>query len=186
MREDLFYRLNVLRIELPPLRERREDLPALIEHFLGRVAQDRGEPRKRLSPEALDVVMRHTFPGNVRELRNVVERACVLEPADVIGPSRLLVDSLPPPSASSSAATKLPAYQRTYAYQGVALNRRQRQVLDYLAEGAVAITNREFCAMVGVSERTGLRDLAELVEQGILSRLGKRKGARYQLAQPVG
>jgi DNA-binding NtrC family response regulator len=183
MREDLFYRLNVLRIELPPLRERREDLPRLIDHFLELVGRDRGEPRRRLGPDALDVLLRHPFPGNVRELRNVLERACVLETGEVIGASRLLVDDAPPPPPVAAAA-RLPAYQRTFAYQGVALNRRQRQVLEYLgaAEGAAAVTNREFCAMVGVSERTGLRDLSELVDQGILTRLGKRKGARYKLA----
>jgi DNA-binding NtrC family response regulator/tetratricopeptide (TPR) repeat protein len=186
MREDLFYRLNVLRIELPPLRERREDLPLLIDHFLAQVARDRGEPRRRLSPEALDVLMRHPFPGNVRELRNVLDRACVLETGDVVTATRLLVDAAPPIGPAATAAqAKLPAYQRTYAYQGVALNRRQRQVLDYLAQGAAAVTNREFCAMADVSERTGLRDLSELVEQGILTRLGKRKGARYQLSGPV-
>ncbi|MBX3468939.1 MAG: sigma-54-dependent Fis family transcriptional regulator [Planctomycetes bacterium] len=187
MREDLFYRLNVLRIELPPLRERREDLPRLAEHFLERVSRERGEPRRRLSPEALEVLLRHPFPGNVRELRNVLERACVLEPDEVIGASRLLVDA--PPAAPTPAQARLPAYQRTYAFQGVALNRRQRQVLEHLSGaggGAVAVTNREFCAMVGVSERTGLRDLAELVDQGILVRLGKRKGARYQLARRDG
>ncbi|MCO5171931.1 MAG: sigma 54-interacting transcriptional regulator [Planctomycetes bacterium] len=183
MREDLFYRLNVLRIELPPLRERREDLARLAEHFLERVAKERGEPRRRLSPEALEVLLRHPFPGNVRELRNVIERACVLEAGEVIGGSRLLVDA-PAAAPAAAAQARLPAYQRTYAFQGVALNRRQRQVLEHLsgADRALAVTNREFCAMVGVSERTGLRDLAELVDQGILVRLGKRKGARYQLA----
>ena len=58
------------------------------------------------------------------------------------------------------------------------------QVLDHLEAGAAAVTNREFCAMASVSERTGLRDLAELVERGVLVRLGKRKGARYRLATP--
>jgi two-component system response regulator HydG len=182
IREDLFYRLNVLRIELPPLRERREDIPLLVDHFLDLVARDREEPRRRLAPDALEALLRHPFPGNVRELRNVLERACVLEPGELLTAGRLLLDAPPPsPAAAAAAARPLPSYQRTYAYKGVPLNRRQQQVLEHLA-GAAAVTNREFCAMVGVSERTGLRDLTELVEQGILTRHGKRKGARYLLA----
>jgi two-component system, NtrC family, nitrogen regulation response regulator GlnG len=74
-REDLFYRLNVVVITLPPLRERPEDVPLLIEHFLRMYA---GEDRKELSGEALQSLLRHHWPGNVRELENVIKRACLL------------------------------------------------------------------------------------------------------------
>jgi DNA-binding NtrC family response regulator len=75
-REDLYYRLNVVTIELPPLRERRQDIPALVEHFLE--TRQIGPSRYRLHPDALDALVRHDWPGNVRELANVLERAQIL------------------------------------------------------------------------------------------------------------
>jgi DNA-binding NtrC family response regulator len=83
-REDLYYRLKVVELELPPLRERREDLPGLAERFLQQLAERHGRPRKRLAPAALAELSRHTWPGNVRELRNAVERAAVLAAGDEI------------------------------------------------------------------------------------------------------
>jgi DNA-binding NtrC family response regulator len=77
-REDLFYRLNVIQIRVPPLRERREDLPLFIDHFLDRLAEEQGRPRPRLSPEAERALLSHAYPGNVRELANVLERAVTL------------------------------------------------------------------------------------------------------------
>jgi DNA-binding NtrC family response regulator len=76
-REDLYYRLNVISIELPPLRDRREDIPALAEHFLARYARELAKPA-RLSAEVLDRLIHYRWPGNIRELQNVLERAVVL------------------------------------------------------------------------------------------------------------
>jgi len=89
-RSDLYYRLNVIAIHLPPLRQRREDIPLLAEHFLQRSAQTQGQPTKRLSPEALAVLQEYQWPGNVRELENALERAVILTSGDRIG-----VDVLP-------------------------------------------------------------------------------------------
>jgi len=83
-REDLYYRLKVVEIPLPALRERPEDLPALAERFLAQVAERLGRPRKRLSAAALGALARHTWPGNARELRNVLEQAAVLAAGDEI------------------------------------------------------------------------------------------------------
>ena len=77
-RDDLFFRLNVLKIELPPLRERREDIPLLVGHFLERLSRTRGKPAPRVTDEVLALLMRYEFPGNVRELENIVEHAFVL------------------------------------------------------------------------------------------------------------
>ncbi len=77
-RQDLFYRLNVIRVRVPPLRERREDIPLLAEHFLRRLALRRGEPPRQLSPEALAALEQYDWPGNVRELENEIERLVVL------------------------------------------------------------------------------------------------------------
>ncbi len=78
-RKDLFYRLNVIRIEIPPLRDRLEDVPVLAEQVLRDIARQRGAAPKRLSKGALDRLVRHSWPGNVRELQNVIESAAILE-----------------------------------------------------------------------------------------------------------
>ena len=83
-REDLFYRLNVVVIELPPLRNRQDDIPLLIRHFLDKYSQAFGKKVTGLSPESIDVLKRYPFPGNVRELENIIERAVALTDETVI------------------------------------------------------------------------------------------------------
>src|ERR1700726_3456593 len=89
-REDLFYRLNVISIELPPLRQRKEDIPLLVQHFLEKYSEENERPRRRISTEALRPLMSYSWPGNVRELENTIERAVVLSSDSDIG-----VDLLP-------------------------------------------------------------------------------------------
>ena len=84
-RPDLFYRLNVIEVHLPPLRERPEDVPLLLEHFLARSAQP--SPVRRFSGEALRLLLNYPWPGNVRELENTLERALILCPGEEITPS---------------------------------------------------------------------------------------------------
>jgi DNA-binding NtrC family response regulator len=88
-REDLFYRLNVITISLPPLRERAEDIPALLDHFLKKFSEENNREGLRFSPEALKILMDYSWPGNVRELENAVERAVVLASGPVLGPDLL-------------------------------------------------------------------------------------------------
>jgi DNA-binding NtrC family response regulator len=88
-RSDLFYRLNVIAIEIPPLRERPEDIPLLAESFLNELARRRGEEPKKLSPEALTHMQAYLWPGNVRELENAIERAVILASDGVIMPLAL-------------------------------------------------------------------------------------------------
>ena len=90
-REDLFYRINVIPIALPPLRERREDIPLLAEHFLAKYSDAMGKQIGAISNEALELLLRHDWPGNIRELENVIERAVALE-----GTPTILAESLPP------------------------------------------------------------------------------------------
>ena len=85
-RADLFYRLNVIAIEIPPLRERMEDLPLLIEHFVRRFSHKAGIRPKSVSDAAMAVLSKYTWPGNVRELENVIERAVLLNRTDILGP----------------------------------------------------------------------------------------------------
>jgi two-component system response regulator AtoC len=88
-REDLFYRLNVVSIHLPPLRERSEDIPLLADHFLRKYAAENQKPLFRASPESIDILIRYRWPGNVRELENVLERAATLSRSHVILPEDL-------------------------------------------------------------------------------------------------
>jgi DNA-binding NtrC family response regulator len=90
LREDLYYRLNVARVEMPPLRERLDDVPHLVRHFVQRYAREYDAAAKELSGEAMDVLMRHDWPGNVRELENAIECAFTLGESDAI-----TVDDLP-------------------------------------------------------------------------------------------
>jgi two-component system response regulator PilR (NtrC family) len=85
-REDLFYRLNVISIQLPSLRERRDDIPLLVQHFLEKYGEENDRKNIEIAPEALDLLMEYDWPGNVRELENVIERAVVLSTAARIGP----------------------------------------------------------------------------------------------------
>ncbi len=98
-REDLYYRLNVVTVNLPPLRERRRDIPLLVEHFLAKYAEDLGE--RGVAPDALDRLVGHDWPGNVRELENVVQRAIVMATNGVILPEHLPIG---PVSAAASVA----------------------------------------------------------------------------------
>jgi len=95
-REDLFYRLNVITIEMPPLRERREDIPLLASEFLGRNNQKLGKRLRGISPESLELLLNQSWPGNVRQLENTLERAAVLEESDVIQPDSLGLDNSSP------------------------------------------------------------------------------------------
>jgi DNA-binding NtrC family response regulator len=84
-REDLFYRLNVIAVQLPPLRQRKEDIPALVNHFVEKYARENGREKAEVTPEAMQVVMDYDWPGNVRELENVIERGVVLSADGRIG-----------------------------------------------------------------------------------------------------
>jgi len=92
-REDLFYRLNVITIDLPPLRQRKEDIPLLVDFFLRKYSEENERPLRRLNAEALRPLVTYSWPGNVRELENVIERAVVLSSAQEIGPD-LLPDNI--------------------------------------------------------------------------------------------
>ena len=90
-REDLFYRLNVIQIKTPPLRERKDDIPLLANHFLTKYNERLGKSVNSISSQALDVLQKYEYPGNVRELENIIERTVALE-----GGASILPESLPP------------------------------------------------------------------------------------------
>jgi len=93
-REDLYYRLNVVRIDIPPLRERPEDIPLLVAHFCQKFARHGAKPPV-VSPEAMELLLKCSWPGNVRQLENAIERACVTARDGTIGPEKLPIDVAP-------------------------------------------------------------------------------------------
>jgi len=103
-REDLFYRLNVIQIKIPPLRERKEDIPLLVNHFVRKYSADTGKEIEGISPEALELLLGYDFPGNVRELENIIERSITLETLPTIAErhirsylnERMISKSIPP------------------------------------------------------------------------------------------
>ncbi|HKC26104.1 MAG TPA: sigma-54 dependent transcriptional regulator [Thermoanaerobaculia bacterium] len=103
-REDLFYRINVIPLQIPPLRERRDDIPYLVRHFLKKVVQDQGIAPKKISTEAMRLLESYPWPGNVRELENLIERTVALEPSDIITSGSLPEAFLHPAGVPASAA----------------------------------------------------------------------------------
>jgi two-component system response regulator PilR (NtrC family) len=101
-REDLFYRINVIGIHLPPLRERREDIPLVAEHFLAKYSEQMGKSINAISRDALELMQKYDWPGNIRELENTIERAVALESTPTVLP-----DSLPPQVRADSGRTSI-------------------------------------------------------------------------------
>ncbi len=155
-REDLFYRLNVIRIHLPPLRERVEDIPLLAVHFLGKVTKNLGVQPKRFSLEALDALKQYNFPGNIRELENMVERACILADGDVILPKDLGIGSITPRPTREDLSSP-----------------NQTQAADLLAD-----------LKQDPSERT--LNIKDLEREAILEALRRNKGNRTRAARELG
>ena len=108
LREDLFYRLNVIPVHLPPLRDRREDIPLLVAHFIQKLAGQLGKRVTAVAPDALVVLERYHWPGNIRELENVIERAIVLGSGEILGVDAL-PSSLAAPRSVQEVAIDLPS-----------------------------------------------------------------------------
>ncbi len=106
-REDLFYRLNVIHIAVPPLRERREDIPELINHFLSHFTRNNGTPTPAITPEAYQALTEHSWPGNVRELENVIERLIVRGRGEPVA-----LDDLPPEVRAQRGVAVRPKRER--------------------------------------------------------------------------
>ena len=100
-REDLFYRLNVVRIHIPPLRDRREDIPLLVNYFLKKIAREQQRPPKSIAASVIKTLEKYHWPGNVRELENAIRRAHVMAKSDAI-----LLSDLPPEISGQSAAAR--------------------------------------------------------------------------------
>lgn len=167
-REDLFHRLNVIRLRLPALRQRREDIPMLARHFLAKSARELGVDAKRLSDEALRALTQNEFPGNVRQLENLCHWLTVMAPSQVIG-----VDDLPPEfsaSQHSSGGDWLQAIEREAQR---ALAEREHGLMDRMTRGMESVLIRralaqtggrriEAATLLGIGRNTITRKIAEL------------------------
>ena len=107
-REDLYFRLHVFTIRLPPLRDRKEDIPLLVQHFIGKFAGETGKHVHGATPAAMEVLQAYGWPGNIRELRNTVERAMILVDGDMIGEEHLPPDMRPRGGGAGEAPLRLP------------------------------------------------------------------------------
>jgi PAS domain S-box-containing protein len=112
-RQDLYYRINVIKLEIPPLRERMEDVPLLIKHFIGRFPSILDKDISGISPDALNILMSYDYPGNVRELENIIEHGCVLCPGSLIR-VKDLPDWLRPLPKEISAASSLEEVEKQF------------------------------------------------------------------------
>ncbi len=160
LREDLFYRINVFPLVLPPLRERKEDIPALARIFLKR--HGRGNELPRLSAAALRKLQNHPWPGNVRELENVVQRALILCQGSTIGPADLILDDTVAEAAGVERQTRPAAPARL---EDGLRSVEERIILETLREenGSRAATAKR----LGISPRTLRYKLARMKEAGI-------------------
>jgi len=131
-RQDFFYRINIISLHVPPLRERRQDIPLLARHFLLRFAREMGKPVEGLNVEALRLLEAYAWPGNVRELRNVMERAVVVGRGRLIGPRELTFihpESETPPQERSLSQVEAEHIRRTLEYCGWNVSRAS-QILE--------------------------------------------------------
>ncbi len=122
-REDLFYRLNVVPINLPPLRERKEDIPLLVDHFLHIYNEKNNRHLKGFHPRALDAMMRYSWPGNIRELENVVERAVILTMDEYVSFSEL------PESISGESASAVPTTSKAGIVPGMTIRELEKELI---------------------------------------------------------
>jgi two-component system response regulator PilR (NtrC family) len=158
-REDLFYRLQVIPVRTPPLRERREDIPLLANHFMERFAQQMGKRVTRIAEEALQLLQRYSWPGNVRELENVIERAVALESSDTILPERL-----PESIRSPSRSEPLPKIGDGFSVDAYLLSLESRLLAEALEQAHGDRT--QAARLLGVSSRS-LRYLIQKHSNGI-------------------
>jgi len=152
-REDLLFRLQVVTVELPPLRRRTGDIPMLVDHFLGELAQEHGRPVRGITPEARALLVRYDWPGNVRELRNAIENMVLLSRSDVLD-----VDDVPEHVKQAAGSPgRAPGH---FELAGRTLSEVERALIEANLE--LAAGNRQKAAKLsGVGERTLYRKLKE-------------------------
>jgi transcriptional regulator with PAS, ATPase and Fis domain len=161
-REDLYYRLKVVTLRIPPLRERPSDIQALADHFLALFCEEHGKPPKRLSPETLELLSRYPWPGNVRQLRNVLESVVVFHQGEVVQPGDLPVEV-----RESSALSALGSPVQSAAGEPRTMADIERQaILETLAR--TGGHRAKAADILGIGLRTLQRKLKEYKDEGYL------------------
>jgi two-component system response regulator PilR (NtrC family) len=147
-REDLYFRLNVIPIQIPPLRKRREDIPLLAQYFIEKYAKEFGKEVKRISTYALELLMRYPFPGNIRELENIIERSVALESSSIVLPESLIIAE----DGSGKAGATGP--EEAFPERGVDLNRElerfEREIIRKALDKAQG-SKTKAASLLGVS-----------------------------------
>ncbi|RZB35311.1 MAG: two-component system, NtrC family, response regulator PilR [Desulfobacteraceae bacterium Eth-SRB1] len=133
-REDLYYRLNVIPIEIPPLRERNEDIPLLTSYFIEKYSKEFGKEINKISPYALQLLMKYPFPGNVRELENIIERSVALETTNIILPENLVMPGTGGIDQDTALSAGIPE-------EGISLNEELAKAERLLIKNALQKTN---------------------------------------------
>ena len=190
-REDLYYRLQVLTISTPPLRQRTDDIPLLTEHFLRQAARRFSKPGLGISRGALDKLTAHHWPGNVRELQHCLIRAAILCESDLLQADDIhLEDGLPfpqtekamPEEADAPALVRAADVPPLPRQPDVATSPRQARAMPHILKNG-GITRAEYQRLLGdLPPRTAIFDLSDLVKKGILVKVGSGPSTRYALA----
>jgi two-component system response regulator PilR (NtrC family) len=131
-REDLYYRLNVIPIHLPPLRERKEDIPLLINHFISKYAQMFGKEIRDISSYAMELLTNYAFPGNIRELENIIERSVAMESSNIILPESLTLHT--------EVSSGVPRFDIEITDKGIDLNAELGKIEKIMIEKALQKT----------------------------------------------
>lgn len=155
IRQDLFYRINVINITLPNLRERISDIPLLVDFFLAQTCDDCGRPMRSFSDEAMAVMHRYRWPGNVRELQNTVKRGVVLGRFDPTETRPNRRSTQPPPPADEDCPADAPRRHAPPSLREAKLNAERKVLMDALARCGYHRTKA--AALLGISYRTLLR-----------------------------
>jgi DNA-binding NtrC family response regulator len=161
-REDLYYRLKVVTLRIPPLRERPSDLSLLAEHFLGAFCQEHGKPAMRMTPEALELLSRYPWPGNVRQLRNVIESVVIFHQGEEIGPGDLPVEVR---ESTTLAATGAPE-QSVGATPRTMADIERQAILETLER--TGGHRAKAADLLGIGLRTLQRKLKEYRDEGFV------------------
>ncbi len=194
-RNDLYYRLNVVHVQLPLLRERTDDLPLLTNHFIAKYAKENHQESISISPGAWERILDYHWPGNVRELENVIERAIILSDRHEI-----LVKDLPSEVREPSAAPVIITGDKKIADAGIlpfsglsasdrmhdsGLMVRQMHAIEFIKANGF-ITNKHYSQLAKISHRQASRELTELVNTGRFLRIGWGRACRYVLSESAG
>jgi two-component system response regulator PilR (NtrC family) len=152
-REDLFYRLNVINIHMPPLRERPDEIPLLAQHFLQKYSQQMGKDIRKISSFALDILKSYNFPGNIRELENIIERSIALESSNIVLPDSLTLSSF----KQTQVQSKSDSVSLTLPQEGIDLDNVLGQLEKDLLQQALERTRgakQKAADLLGISFRS--------------------------------